>query len=171
MPVYRTKGISEVVSAALLASITIALGLMIWGLSASWSFISSLEFLKETDELIGQVQSLLSVEYSYMNSGTCYLYVRNVGESDVVISRIVVSSESSGIILDKWYDGFDPPERESLRIGVGDVKLVRISGCNPHGDVAVNVKLYYIAERHFDPDNPRLNADRLVSIDHLLAGG
>ncbi|MCD6126105.1 MAG: hypothetical protein J7J19_03760, partial [Thaumarchaeota archaeon] len=81
-------GISEVVSTAILLAITVSLGLIIWALSTSWSFASSLEYTQETDEAVAQLQSMINVELSYMEPGKCILYIRNIGKTDVEINKI-----------------------------------------------------------------------------------
>ena len=167
------SGISEAVASIILASITVSLGLLIWGLVTGWSFIASLDFTHETDESISQMQALLSVEYAYVDgSGTCHLFLRNVGETDVTIIQILVHPGTG-----TPYNGISdttPSNVPDRTIKVGDPPLeVSLAGVCSGGEEGVTLEIKYIATRLLRTsggyDDPFNHADRFVSLKYLLA--
>ena len=165
-------GISEVVASIILASITVSLGLLIWGLVTGWSFIASLDFTRETDESISQMQALLSVEYAYVDgSGTCHLYLRNAGETNVTIVQILVHPGTG-----TPYDGIPPTTSSNVpdrTIRVGEVLLMDVDGVCSGGEEGVILEIKYLATRLLRTsggyDDPFNHADRFVSLKYLLA--
>ena len=142
-------GISEVMSTVILLAITISLGLIVWALSTSWSFASSVEYTQETDEAIAQLQSMINVELSYMEPGKCILYIRNIGKTDVKINRIDLRAEGEST----W----DQVSFTDLRIIRDTVEKVEVSSshCDPSSGKAVKLIIHYTAERI--ADNPSIS--------------
>ena len=150
-------GISEVVSTAILLAITVSLGLIIWALSTSWSFASSLEYTQETDEAVAQLQSMINVELSYMEPGKCILYIRNIGKTDVEINKIDLRAEGEST----W----DHVSFTNLRIIRDTVEKVEVASsyCNPSSGKAVKLIIHYTAERIAD------NPGKYLRLPHLVA--
>ena len=158
-------GISEVVSTAILLAITVSLGLIIWALSTSWSFASSVEYTQETDESIAQLQSMINVELSYMEPGKCILYIRNIGKTDVEINKIDLRAEGEST----W----DHVSFTNLRIIRDTVEKVEVpsSYCNPSSGKAVKLIIHYTAERIADNPGKYLRLPHLVAPETLSLSG
>ncbi len=150
-------GISEVVATAILLAITLSLGIFVWSLSAGWSFTSSIEYSRETDEAIAQLQSMINVELSYMDYGKCILYIRNIGKTDIEINKIEIHPEGES----SW----DQVSFTNLLISRDSVRRVEVSSgyCNPSSGKAVKLIIYYTAERVAD------NPGKYLRLPHLVA--
>ena len=158
-------GISGVVSTAILLAITVSLGLIIWALSTSWSFASSVEYTQETDESIAQLQSMINVELSYMEPGKCILYIRNIGKTDVEINKIDLRAEGEST----W----DHVSFTNLKIIRDTVEKVEVTSsyCNPSSGKAVKLIIHYTAERVADNPGKYLRLPHLVAPETLSLSG
>ena len=158
-------GISGVVSTAILLAITVSLGLIIWALSTSWSFASSVEYTQETDESIAQLQSMINVELSYMEPGKCILYIRNIGKTDVEINKIDLRAEGEST----W----DHVSLTNLKIIRDTVEKVEVASsyCNPSSGKAVKLIIHYTAERIADNPGKYLRLPHLVAPETLSLSG
>ncbi len=159
--------ISEVVASVILASVTVCLGLMLWGLATGWSFSSSLEFTRETDESIAQIQSAISVDLGYMSNGRCILHVRNVGDTPVKIMDVELYPEGGGGPI---RPNFDAPDRIE-RGGVGVLTIDDGTYCSSDSDKAVKVVIIYSAERTSNDPGRYLRFPYLLAPANLSRGG
>jgi len=161
------SAISEMVASVILASVTICLGLMLWGLTTGWSFSSSLEFTRETDESIAQIQSSISVDLGYMSNGRCILHVRNVGDTPVKIMGVELYPEGGGGPIRPKFDAPDRIER-------GDVGVLTIDEdtyCSSDSGKAVKVVIIYSAERTSNDPGRYLRLSYLLAPANLSRGG
>mgnify|MGYP000241628415 CR=1 FL=1 len=158
-------GISEVVSTAILLAITISLGIFVWGLSTGWSFVSSLEYTQETDEAVAQLQSMINVELSYMEPGKCILYIRNIGKTDVEITKVDIRPEG-----EQTWDHVTFTDLRIIRDTVRKVEVVS-SYCNPSSGKAVKLIIHYTAERIADNPGKYLRLPHLVAPETLSLSG
>ncbi|RLI39891.1 hypothetical protein DRO64_09945, partial [Candidatus Bathyarchaeota archaeon] len=154
-------------ASVILASVTVSLGLMLWGLATGWSFSSSLEFTHETDESIAQIQSSISVDLGYMSNGRCILHVRNIGDTPVKIMGVELYPEGGGGPIRPKFDAPDRIERDNVEI----LTIDEDTYCNSDSDKAVKVVIIYSAERTSNDPGRYLRLPYLLAPVNLIQGG
>jgi len=146
------RGISPTVTTAILAAITAAIGLAVFGIASGWSSIAALDFVGEVDKGVQQLKAELVFEHGYIGGGTMYIWVKNTGEIDLVITAIVVYDPDSS-----------PPTPSFSKVAEvkrGETILYKTSSC---GDKCL-VDVYYVPAPLFDEHEPEKNRDRFLKL-------
>ncbi len=87
------KGVSYIVTVAIMTSITITIGLFIWGIVGGWAGTSAIDILKETNKGIAQQRSFFIVEFVDRERGI--VWISNPGKVDLVVLSCTIYSKTS----------------------------------------------------------------------------
>lgn len=154
-PTRGRRGVSPVVSAAIVSAIILATGMMIYSLFMSFSSVWALEYHSEIDRSVAKYQLALSVDYvKPLSGGNVKIWVRNYGEA-------------AAVILDAYAH---PPETTpssgykitmNVTIPVGGVRDITVPcyGCNDElcGKDLV-IRILALPERLYNPAKPETYA-------------
>ena len=156
------KGISYVVTVAIVTAVTIALGFFLWGVVSGWTGASTMDIVSETNKGIAQQRSILVVEFIDWESGT--VWVSNPGKVDLVILSCTIYPKSNpqpqgnyreiarvSASMDRVYP---------LKIG-SDCQL--ITGQKPY---VIDIRA--IASTIYNPNNPLENAQWMIMVRQIV---
>jgi len=151
---YRSerRGISPTVTTAILAAITAVIGLAVFGIASGWSSIAALNFFEEVNKGVQQLRAELVFEHGYIGGGTIYIWLKNIGETDLVVTAIIVYDPDSS-----------PPTPSFSKVAEvkrGETILYKTSSC---GDECL-VDVYYVPASLFDEHDPERNRDRFLKL-------
>ena len=143
--------VSPIISTAILLSVTIAIGLFVWFVSANWASGSAVAFTGEINKAILQQKSFLIIETAIVDSGSssATVWVSNPGQVPVVVTKCIIYSV-----------GGNPPTANFQEIAYVDADMsnpVKLTSCVVSGQPPYIVKVWYIAAELFDPNDPSKN--------------
>lgn len=124
--------VTVTVSTAIMAAVTAALGIAIFGIATGWANIASLQFSEEVGEGVAQIRADLLIEHVHVSSGKVNIWLRNIGGVELAIE--VVSGSSS------------PSFSSPIILGIGEATNTSIPFSNP-------ITIYYIPTPLIDPDS------------------
>lgn len=143
-------GVSYIVTVAIMTAITIALGLLVWGVVGGWAGVSAIYLVEETNKEIAQQRSLLIVEFVDFSRGV--VWVSNPGKVDLVILSCIIYPKSSS-----------PPPRTYQRLAKVDASMDRVyplkigQECQLIGSSPYVVEINAIASTIYNDRNPMEN--------------
>jgi len=152
------KGISYVVTVAIVTAVTITLGLFLWGVVGGWAGTSAIGIVAETNKGIAQQRSILAVEFIDWERGI--VWVSNPGKVDLVILSCAIYPRSS-----------PPPQgdfREIARVSASmdsAYPLKMGSECQLiTGQKPYVIEIRAIASTIYNPNNPSENAQWMIVV-------
>ena len=176
----RSSGVSPAVSTTILASVTVALGILLIAVSFNWFGASSTDLTEKTDRAIHLVRTsgmlvFEMVKYP-LDVDERSVTLRNVATVDLCVVRLELIRADGSIggqypaPPQRWLrcggaGGFDPiPPRDSLVI-TGS----QLPDC-PECFFAERVKLrvWYIARNIYNQDDPEVSADEMQFVEALI---
>jgi hypothetical protein len=176
----RSSGVSPAVSTAVLASVTVALGILLMAVSFNWFGASATDLTQKTDRAIHLVRTSGMLVFEMVKYPLAVeersVTLRNVAKVDLCVVRLELIRADGSIggqyptPPQRWLrcggaGGFNPiPPKGSLTI-TGD----RLPSC-PDCFFAERVKLrvWYIALNVYDQDNPEVSADEMQFVETLI---
>ena len=154
-------------SVVILTSVTILVGLFIMGVFSGWVNVSISDITGKVDTDIQLIRSSLTVENIVYTADNKTAYVRNVGKTNIVITRVELVELNTNSILasipsDKYVS-------KLLLLNTGDggnLSLPKCSSCSV--DTAVKLRIWYVAASLFNEANPELSAGDMSFVELLL---
>ncbi|MCS7095255.1 MAG: hypothetical protein NZ988_05580 [Thaumarchaeota archaeon] len=174
-------GISPAVATAILAGVTLFLGILLITLSAGWFSVNATDLNLQANREIQLIKTsgLLvfeSVRYA-ANSASRSATVRNVSEVELCVTRVELIREN-GILAGVWptspegWARCDPTglnpimSRQSLNLSATDGTLPPCIDCSP-GE-RIRLRVWYIARSLYDQNNPVNSADEMRFTETLI---
>jgi len=145
------RGLSEVVSAVVLAGFVIVAGIFSWSFLSSYAAISRLEGGGRLNRDMIMLRSMISADYVLWPEGLVWL--RNIGTEDIVVMKLVVY-DSEGHL--GWSSDVGPINREDkvneYVLRINEVGLYRFvcTACDPEKPVTLSV--YYMPVKLLSED-------------------
>jgi hypothetical protein len=144
-------GISYLISVTIVTAVTVALGLLLWGIIGGWAGVSALDIVEETNKGVAQQRSLLIVEFVDLQERI--VWVSNPGKVDLVILSCSV-----------YPKGSSPPPRDFREIatvkasmekplGLGDPEGCAFPPAPLDSSRPYIVEIYAIASTIYNPSN------------------
>jgi len=144
------KGVSYVVTVAIMTSITVVLGLFLWGIVGGWAGVSAMDIVREVNKGIAQQRSLLVIELVDLESKI--IWVSNPGKVDLVVLSCII-----------YPRGSNPPPRAYQGLAVIDASMENVyplkvgSECQLVGSPPYIIEITAIALPLYNDKNPTEN--------------
>jgi hypothetical protein len=161
----RRRSGDTIIGAIILASATVALGIVVWGFAAGWFGVSLYDLTRNVnrDVLLIKTSSQLAFEFVNYTSTDRSVIVRNIAKVPLTITRVEIVS------MDGQLKDYRPVT------GIGYANLTRVEP----GQAAVlgadvlppcptcqsrerlRMRIWYVASSLFDEANPQLSIDEM----------
>lgn len=145
---HSRSGGSTLLQEVILLAGVIIIGLAVWGLSISYTFITTSQNTQEVDRMVSSQRALLIIEAVDFETGT--IWASNPGLVDVLVFSCTIypkSTQSSG-----------------PRLNIGDPVPVRMRAaelasiqCEKTGTPPYVVDVWYLPKHLYQPSNPFAN--------------
>lgn len=174
-------GVSPVVATAILASVTLFLGVLLMTLGAGWFSVSATELNQQANREIQLIRSSGLLVFEMVryaaDPNNRNATVRNVSELELCVTRIELIRED-GSLSGSWprpptrWLRCDPPDlrplrpRQNLTLSGRDQTL---PGCpNCRAGERVKLRVWYVPRSLYDRNNPENSADEMRFVETLI---
>jgi F0F1-type ATP synthase membrane subunit c/vacuolar-type H+-ATPase subunit K len=154
----KSRGVSYVVTVAIMTAVTIALGLFLWGIVSGWAGVSAIGIVAETNKGIAQQRSILVVEF--IDWGRGIVWVSNPGKVDLVILSCAIypKSASPPPISYREIAKVNASMNSAYPLEIGS-KCQLVTGQKPYV-----IEIRAIASTIYNPNNPLENAQWMIMV-------
>ncbi|MCX7796954.1 MAG: hypothetical protein N2380_10635 [bacterium] len=170
----KKKGLT-VVEVAVIASLTLILGLFLMGISAGLFFNTTLDLTEETDRNIQLLRGILFIEnvkYSEINGEEyAYLYLRNIAKQyiDLTVVRVELIISRNNTLYDSIPDtptGFG----NLTKLKTGEKKIIESPICPScmKGEVLI-YRVWYISSDMYNVENPLMSINDMLYVEAKIA--
>ena len=172
---------TNVLSMAILLSVTVAAGIAIWFYASSRAEIISVQFNEENNAALKQLNSVINLEhYTLSSNGLAKLWIRNIGGTEIVITRFQIFDLSGGLISSTDFTCItildilelsnpDVDDAECISLGsTAPYKTTKFNIPPSYVDEGVVVLVYILPKDLYNVDLPVINQDRAVIYDYYL---
>ncbi|MEM2232334.1 MAG: hypothetical protein QXP81_02200 [Nitrososphaerota archaeon] len=175
-----SSGVSPAVSTAILASVTVAIGILLMAVSFNWFGASATDLTQKTDRSIHLVRTsgmlvFEMVKYP-LDVDKRNVRLRNIATVDLCVVRLELIREDGSIggqypsPPQRWLacgraGGLDPiPPKGSL-----DLPGTKLPGCPTcfFGE-RTKLRVWYIARNLYDQNNPEVSADEMQFVETVI---
>ena len=151
---------------ALLTASTVLLGLFLMGVFTGWFNISILDITGGVNTDVQIIRSSIAVEGIVVNDEEEVVYLRNVGKTDVIVTRLEIFDLEGGSLLAMLPS--DSYVGNLLFLEVGESGNLTLPECPSCKGVAVKLRVWYIAEQLYNLENPLESVDEMSFLEHVL---
>ncbi len=161
----KRKSGDTVLGAIILASATVALGIVVWGFATGWFGVSLYDLTKNVnrDILLIKTSSQLSFEFVNYTSTWRSVTVRNIARVPLTITRIEIVSMDGQIrdyrpVTGIGYDNLTRVEPGQAAV-LGPDLVPPCPTCQ--SKERLRMRIWYIASSLFDESNPQISVDEM----------
>lgn len=161
----RSRSGDTIIGAIILASATVALGIVVWGFAAGWFGVSLYDLTKNVnrDILLIKTSSQLTFEFVNYTSTDRSVIVRNIAKVPLTITRVEIVSMTGQT---KDYRPVTGVGYANLtRVEPGESAILNADILPPcptcQSRERLRMRIWYIASSLFDEANPQLSIDEM----------
>lgn len=164
-PSKRLRRGLTIVGALALAGLTLAVGIILFGVAAGWFQTSLRDVTREADKDIQIIRSAIVIEAANYTADESYITLRNIGGTDVVILRIEILSSDGQIYNATPTEGYT--NLTTLRHGERQsIESPRCSVCTLYEPITIRV--WYVSASLFNPESPEEAVDKAQFVEWRL---
>jgi len=159
------RGLSNLISEALLASLTVILGIVVLTVSAGWFNTATADATKDTNEniLIINTSNMLKIEHVNYTLEEQRVIVRNIAKVPVVVTRLELRREN-GALAGEIPDSAFFSKLATLEKGdTAEFDIPLCTSCNYNEELTLMI--WFVAAALFDEENPLNSADEMMFVE------